>query len=1434
MLEYRSMTRNQRWLYDRFKDRGGTLYLNRQQMNDAEVQAIAAALKVNKVATVILLSENLFGNAGVQAVADSLKVNMSVTTLCLRSNPIGDTGALAIAETLQLNTTLTFIRLGDCQIGDAGAQAIAKTLHVNTTLACLELSANQIGDAGMEAIALAFNVNKTVTSLRLGGNPIGDAAAQTIAETLAVNTTLTELGLGGANSNHLGDAGAQAIAEGLKANKAVTALDLSMNEIGTVGAQAIAEALKVNTTLTKLELSVNGIGDSGVKAIADGLKVNPRLTELHLAHCQIGAAGAKAISEALKVNKTVTQLYLGYNQIGDDGVQAIADTLKEHTMTELILSGNRIGDAGAQAIAEALRVNKRLTKLFLHENQIGYYEETALRQSAHASCTIPDSVRCTEVRVVLLGDPAVGKTSLVHGIAQHERNPVVKLFSGNKTIKTTSTDGIDISSVILRDKLPMILNIWDFAGQELYLASHQFFLGERTIYLALFDVRETISRNSRLAFWLRSLLSRVPNADIILVGTHIDDKSYSPQRHQEQLENLAELLLCFKQTHTSFNIRSTVYINASTAASASTMSELKAAVLEASRKMPSYYSEVDGRYLQFRDLLRDRANTMEADKKPPLLRWNEVVNLGMSQCKLSMQAVNVCMQLLRDQGWVVFHRLAPAADAVSGTNASEQTHANDHDLVIINPQWFTKTVLTGVITQKHTWVKKGILARADLLAHVWRNLDPAVCDQLLVLLQRYELLYPLADADAGTSGPRYLVPSFLPVGQPDRRAWSANPRKDEPHEATLVMRTAFLYTGFFSRVIARLNHLELNMTAWRDCVLVNRNHHRALVQIHRRTEEDVVDLVIVVRGASPGNLLETLFGVVEDLTTYWYTGMTWQTYLRCTECARDVQDACLFELEPTVLAAVIPTKELSCDHSQRTLDRGQWLAFIQPLLLRTLSSVAELTELQRQVLSAFGVSPAVAPSTVAPIAQPEPESHASSSSAIPVPAIATTILRVGMEELSQATGNFAPSRCIGGGGFGNVYSGTWSGAQVAVKRLAANSTQGISQFQAELDALTRYRHYNVVTIMCYAHEGNDCCLVYELMANGSVRDRLDRKGSTPALTWPQRQKIATEIASAMHFVQTAIPRQPLFHLDLKTDNVLLDAHFTAKVADFGLTRSAPAQTAAQSYIQTLTIQGTRQYICPQYRDEGKVSIKTDVYSYGMILLELLTGKQPGIELAGAVKRALKKQGQIDSELDASIVWGAPDKLAATAVAEIAVACLEPDRIDRPTFGQILKGFGQSGEDQGNALARAAMPQNARMEHHRALIKEQLQHHLDSGLVSSHMEPQSQLAEVSAAEVSRLSHRHSTIKEQLAPIADSIVVSTSEQSQLAAPELSPDIDRECLLCFSAPTTAKLIPCCHACVCVGCADLMIERQDKCMICRVIPTSYLQGIFNQTFVP
>ncbi|KJE95170.1 serine/threonine-specific protein kinase NAK, variant [Capsaspora owczarzaki ATCC 30864] len=1155
-----------------------------------------------------------------------------------------------------------------------------------------------------------------------------------------------------------------------KVKNASGELSFRYHHIGDVEAQAIAEALKVNTTLTQLTLQRNQIGDVGAQAIAEALKMNTTLTQFDLHNIEIGEVGAQAIAEALKVNTALIQLDLSWNSVGDAGALSISEALRQNkSLQNLRLESNQIGAAGALSISEALQKNTTLQNLNLAYNQIGHVEEMVLRHSIHPTLRL--------------------------GIAD---GYVRQAFSNMFSI-ANSTDGIDISTVILREKdESMILIIWDFAGQEVYLVSHQFFLRERTVYLVLFDVREDLSLNSRLAFWLRSLHACVPNADIILVGTHIDDPSYASERQQEQKQNLANLLSTLKKSSVSFNVRSTVYINARNSTGAPSMPELKNALFQAGQKMPFYTQLVDGRYLQFRDLLRKRADQLVAQNKPPLCRWHEIVELGQS-LRLSGRAIDAFMELLRFQGWVVFHRLADSAtqDTLNVPALQPATLlASLDDIVILNPQWFTKTVLTGVITQKpkDRWVKDGIVTRKNLLRNAWKGIDSAICDQFVLLLQRYELLYKMSDADllgtdsASSAGTCYVIPSYLPAYEFDSSRWSSNPAAGE-HEVAIVMETKFLLEGFFSRLLVRFHERKFNLMAWKDAVLVNYGGPRALLRVHRNASN--VRLEFTVRGQHPEELLPTLIEILDKLSSDWYPGISWETYLRCPmQVPHD--KPCRWLLRPQVRDAVIDKmKNLSCSHTLATFRKEEWLPVLSSLLQRRLNAVSQptpedikaLQELERQPPSseleraateaASPAAPLVASEQrplLAPALQPiidgQTQHRDFANPSTQQSGISTTIPRVGMQELSQATGNFAESRRIGGGGFGSVYSGTWGGAHVAVKRLAANSMQGVAQFKAELESLSRFRHCNIVTIMCYALEGNNYCLVCELMANGSVRDRLDCTNGTPALTWPQRQRIATEIASAMNFVQTAIPRQPLFHLDLKTDNVLLDAEFHAKVADFGLTRS-----------------------------RGQISIKTDVYSYGMILLELLTGKQPGSALVSSVKRALKQQGRLDSELDASIVWGAPDKLAATSFAHLAIACLKPDRVDRPTFGEMLTTTGQY-VDQGNAHAHAAMPHNPRMEHHDSSIKEQSQPNLNSDLASSRMEPQ--------------------------------------LDSCSGSKMSSNSDRECMLCYNAPTTAKLMPCCHACVCVACAQEMIRRQDKCMVCRVIPTAFVPGSFNQTFVP
>ncbi|XP_011270680.1 hypothetical protein, variant [Capsaspora owczarzaki ATCC 30864] len=774
---------------------------------------------------------------------------------------------------------------------------------------------------------------------------IGDVEAQAIAEALEVNTTLIKLNL---LSGQIGDAGAKAIAEALKVNTTLTQLHLSTiqlfnNQIGDVGAQALAEALEVNTTLTQLDLHGNQIGEVGAQAIAEALEVNTTLTKLILSDNQVGDAGALSISKALQKNTILQNLSLASNQIGDAGALSISEALQKNTTLQILnLWLNQIGNAGALSISEALQKNTTLQNLNLEFNQIGYVEETVLRH-------------------IVLGDPSVGKTSLVRGIAD---GYVRQAFSNMFSI-ANSTDGIDISTVILRAKHEsMILIVWDFAGQEVYLVSHQFFLRERTVYLVLFDVREDLSLNSRLAFWLRSLHACVPNADIILVGTHIDDPSYTSERQQEQHHNLANLLSTLQESSVSFNVRSTVYINARNSTGAPSMPELKTALFQAGQDMPFYDRPLDGRYIQFRDSLRKRADRLTAQKQPPLCRWHEIVELGQSQ-SLSGRAIDAFMQLLRFQGWVVFHRLANSATPDTSNVPALQPAtllASLDDIVILNPQWFTKTVLTGVITQKpqDRWVKDGIVTRANLHQNAWKGIDSAICDQFVLLLQRYELLYKMSDGDQpGTdSGTRYVIPSYLPAYEFDPSRWSLKPAAGEPHEVAIVMETKFLLEGFFSRLLVRFHERKFNLMAWKDAVLVNYGGPRALLRVHRNASN--VRLEFTVRGQHPEELLPTLIEILDKLSSDWYPGISWETYLRCPmQVPHD--KPCRWLLRPQVRDAVIDKmKNLSCSHTLATFRQEEWLPVLSSLLQRRLNAVSQPTPEDIEALRQLEPQPAPA------------------------------------------------------------------------------------------------------------------------------------------------------------------------------------------------------------------------------------------------------------------------------------------------------------------------------------------------------------------------------------------------------------------------------------------------------------------------------------------
>uniref|UniRef100_A0A0E0KJM6 non-specific serine/threonine protein kinase n=1 Tax=Oryza punctata TaxID=4537 RepID=A0A0E0KJM6_ORYPU len=209
------------------------------------------------------------------------------------------------------------------------------------------------------------------------------------------------------------------------------------------------------------------------------------------------------------------------------------------------------------------------------------------------------------------------------------------------------------------------------------------------------------------------------------------------------------------------------------------------------------------------------------------------------------------------------------------------------------------------------------------------------------------------------------------------------------------------------------------------------------------------------------------------------------------------------------------------------------------------------------------------------------------------------------EQLAAATGNFAEVNLLGQGGFGYVHKGVLAGGKaVAVKQLKSGSGQGEREFQAEVDIISRVHHRHLVSLVGYCIAGARRVLVYEFVPNKTLEFHLHGKG-LPVMPWPTRLRIALGSAKGLAYLhEDCHPR--IIHRDIKSANILLDNNFEAKVADFGL---AKLTSDNNTHVST-RVMGTFGYLAPEYASSGKLTEKSDVFSYGVMLLELVTGRRP--------------------------------------------------------------------------------------------------------------------------------------------------------------------------------------------------------------------------------
>ncbi|KAG9145593.1 hypothetical protein Leryth_021548 [Lithospermum erythrorhizon] len=270
-----------------------------------------------------------------------------------------------------------------------------------------------------------------------------------------------------------------------------------------------------------------------------------------------------------------------------------------------------------------------------------------------------------------------------------------------------------------------------------------------------------------------------------------------------------------------------------------------------------------------------------------------------------------------------------------------------------------------------------------------------------------------------------------------------------------------------------------------------------------------------------------------------------------------------------------------------------------------------------------------------------------------------------IEELEEGTSNFSNERKIGEGSYGPVFQAKLDHTDVAIKVLRPDAVEGKRQFQQEVEVLCCIRHPNMVLLLGACPEYG--CLVYEFMNYGSLENRLLRKDNTPSIPWEVRFKISAEIATGLLFLHQAKP-EPLVHRDLKPANILLDRNYVCKISDVGLSRLVPpsvAESVTQYHMTSAA--GTFCYIDPEYQQTGKLGTKSDIYSLGVMLLQIITAKSP-MGLTHYVARAIEK-GKLQDMLDPTVTnWPIEEVIS---YAKLALKCVELRKKERPDLATVI-------------------------------------------------------------------------------------------------------------------------------------------------------------------
>ncbi|KAL6046584.1 Myotubularin-like phosphatase domain [Balamuthia mandrillaris] len=916
------------------------------------------------------------------------------------------------------------------------------------------------------------------------------------------------------------------------------------------------------------------------------------------------------------------------------------------------------------------------------------------------------------------GTSSVGASVAV--AASSSNNDIATSAQHNPEFLTNiSTDGIDIEDLFVPimtregEKQKVHVSVWDFAGQELYYTTHQFFLSEQSLYVVAFNLATGLE-NSRVEHWLHSIMARTGGkVPVILVGTHADDEKCTDS-YLEEVGNDIETRLLSPSSRFRPLIQQVHFISCTNGRGVARLMEGMAAILERQEGMGR---PLPKSYLQLEKELFEKRREMN----PPVLEWKDYVSMaklcGIDEANEDLLTAS---EVLHNLGSIVHFT----------------EDAKLRDILILNPQWLTK-VMSSIITTRHTYASKSGILSHNALQHIWRPPDfpPQVHPFLLSLLNKFEIAYDMEDeeqeakeqeekkkVDVGRG--QSLVPSLLPEKRPtadmDNLFFAAG------HVSLFGGRTfgrcfvfEFVPSGFFSRIIIRLLSFQRTMPNfaaklyWRTGIVVAiRRQGKPATQsdvLYLELQEAQKRLLLLLRvtdkqPAEP-NIYSLVVGAVEGLIQDWFQ-LRGSVEVPCCHCLEGI--------------ASLDKLLQSTQQRQQPHNSNDSVSVRKPSV-----TAANVIENGSQLGSIFTF-----PMNVCQIAilKGEPFVYCRGQKPICLDQLVPDMLMNSLGGKKLAYQDLYLESEIGEGGYASVFKGLLNGQVVAVKQLKQLDSaddlpeeerlQVFDTFRHEVWLMSGIEHPNVVRFMGFCMD--PFCLVTEFIPGGNLFDFLhnpntvfdnslptlpstsstdsssslsgssdkskakDKGGkggqtsnkdksstsssssssgsstaSSQVMNWSLRLKIAKDIAKALAHLHSASP--PIIHCDLKSPNILLcadkeNAAVVAKVCDFGLANNTAWKLLGRKVANPV-------WLAPEILRGGEYNTKADVYGFGVVLWEMLTGKDFLHKL------------RFLSEMEDYILSGEREEIPDCKIPEyeqLLKECWQDDPAQRPTFADITK------------------------------------------------------------------------------------------------------------------------------------------------------------------